>query len=48
MSKVMNKGVNTSYKTVTNQVFTVVGLIVELITAIEKLKGYLEASTSIC
>ena len=40
---VMNEGVNIHYKSVMTQVFTVLGLVVELGTAISKSKGYLEA-----
>ena len=39
---VMNEGVRINCKSVITQVFTVVVLLVELSTAIEKLKGYLE------
>ena len=44
MSTVTNKGVNSPCKAVTTQVFTLVGLLVELVTAIEKIKGSIEAS----
>ena len=47
MSTVMNEGVKICCKSVTTQVFTVVGLLVELCTAIAKPKGSLEASPSI-
>ena len=47
MSTVMNEGVDIRCKAVTNQVFAVVGLIVELGTAIVKLMGSLEAYPSI-
>ena len=46
MSTVMNKGVNMSYKYVTEKLFTVVGLLVEPITAIGK-KGSLQEYISI-
>ena len=39
MSTVMNEGVKTRYKTVTAQVFTVVGISVEFSTSILKSKG---------
>ena len=42
MSMVMNKGVKMHWKSSMAQVFTVVGLIVELSTAISKTKGYIE------
>ena len=44
---VTNKGVEIHCKAVTIQVFTVVGLIFELVTAIGKSKGSLESSPSI-
>ena len=47
MSTVINEGVEIHCKAVINQVFTVVGLIVELGTAIEKSKGSLDAYPSI-
>ena len=47
MSRVINEGVDIRCKAVTNQVFAVVGLIVELGTAIVKLMGSLEAYPSI-
>ena len=47
MSTVNNKGVEIHCKAVTTQVFTVVGLIVELGLAIVKLKFSIEASTTI-
>ena len=47
MSMVMNEGVEIHFKAVMIQVFTVVGLIVELGTAIEKPKGYIKAYPSI-
>ena len=45
ISKFMNEGVNIICKAVTNQFFTVLGLIVELVTDILKSNGDLEAST---
>ena len=47
MSTVMNEGVNICFKSVTTQVFTVVGLLVEIVTNIEKPNGCTEASPSI-
>ena len=47
MSTVMNEGVEIHCKAVTTQVFTVVGLLVELGTAVAKSKGSLEASPPI-
>ena len=47
MSTVINKRVKIHCKAVTTQVFTLVGLLVELGTAIEKSKGSLEAYSSI-
>ena len=47
MSMAMNKGFKTSCKAVTSNVFTVVGLLVEPITATAKPNGYLEVSTFI-
>ena len=47
MSTVMNEGVEIRCKAVMTQVFTVVGLLVELGTAIAKPMGYLKASPSI-
>ena len=44
MSMVMNKGVNMCCKVVMANLLTVVGILVKPSTAIEKLKGYLEAS----
>ena len=41
MSTVMNEGVDIHCKAVTTQLFTLVGLLVELGTAIEKSKGSL-------
>ena len=41
MSMVINERVKICFKAVTTQVFTVVGLIVKLHTAILKPKGYL-------
>ena len=43
MSTMMNEGVAIPFKSVTKQVFTVVGLLVELVISIAKYKGYLEA-----
>ena len=42
MSMVMNEGVNICCKSVTTQVYTVIGLLVELVTYIAKAKGYIE------
>ena len=47
MSRVTNMGVMMSCKAVTTNLFTVVGLLVETITAIVKPKGSLEASNYI-
>ena len=47
MSTVINKVVEIHFKAVTTQFFTVVGLLVELVTYIVKVKGYIEAYTSI-
>ena len=47
MSTVTNEGVNIRCKAVTTNVFTVVGLLVELSTAIEKSKGYIKSFNSI-
>ena len=47
MSTLMNEGVEIHCKSVTAQVFTVVGLIVEIGTAIAKSRGFLEANHSI-
>ena len=47
MSTVMNEEVKICCKAVTEKMFTVVGLLVELSTYIEKPKGYIEASLSI-
>ena len=47
MSTVMNEGVKISFKVVTTQLFTVVGLLVEISTAIEKSKGSIVAYPSI-
>ena len=41
---VINEGVEIYCKSVTNQVFTVVGLFVEIGTAIAKLKGSIKSS----
>ena len=43
----MNKGVEINCKAVTAQVFTVVGILVELGTSIAKSKGSIDASPSI-
>ena len=43
----MNEGVDIRCKTFTTQVFTVLGLLVEFGTVIEKSQGYLTASTYI-
>ena len=43
----MDKGFNMSFKAVITNFFTVVGLLVELVTYIVKVKGYIEAYTSI-
>ena len=43
----MNEAVNIHCKAVMNQVFTVVDLLVEISTAIEKSKGSLEVDPSI-
>ena len=40
---IINEGIKTSFKAVMNQVFTIVGLIVELITTISKPQGSIEA-----
>ena len=47
MSTAINKGIKMRCKSVTANFFTVVGLLVENITAIAKPKGYLEAFLSI-
>ena len=47
MSTVMDEGVQMCCKSVTSNLFTVVCLLVEPITSIEKPKGYLEAYLSI-
>ena len=47
MSTVMNEVVEIHYKAFMTQVFVLVGLIVELGTAIEKSKGYIDAYPSI-
>ena len=47
MSTVMNEGAEIHCKAVTTQVFTVVGLLIELGTAIVKSKGSLGESPSI-
>ena len=47
MLTMMNEGVKIRYKAVTNQVFKVVGILVELGIDIGKPKVYLEASPSI-
>ena len=47
MSTLMNKGVNMHCKTVMTNFFTVVVLLVEIITAIKKPKGYLDEYSSI-
>ena len=44
---VMNQGVKIHCKSVTTQVFSVLVLLVELAAAIEKPKGFIEASLSI-
>ena len=44
---IMNKGGTICCKAVTTQVFTLVGLIVGIITSIEKPKVYLEAYISV-
>ena len=43
MSMAMNEGVKVHYKAVTSNVLTVVVLLVETSTAIEKTKGFLES-----
>ena len=47
MSTVMNKGVKIHCKAFTTKLFTVLGLLVEIGTSIEKSKIYLEVYTSI-
>ena len=47
ISTVMNQGVNIRFKAVTPNLFTVVGLLVELGTAIVKSQGSIEVSTTI-
>ena len=47
MSTIMNGGVRISCREVTNQVCTVVGLLVDIITTIEKSKGSIKLYTSI-
>ena len=47
MSTVMNEGFKISCKAVMTQLFTVLGILVELSKTIAKPKGYLEASPSI-
>ena len=47
MSMMMNEGVDIHCKAVMNQVFLLVGLLVELGTCIEKSKGSIEAYNSI-
>ena len=47
MSIVTNKGVKINCKAVTTQVFSLLGLIVELGTSIERSKGSIEEYTSI-
>ena len=47
MPTVMNEGVDICFRAVMTHVFTVVGFLVELGTTIEKLKGSIEAYTSI-
>ena len=42
MSTVMNKGVRIHCKAVTTQVFTVLGLLVELVTYIAKSKSFIK------
>ena len=47
MTMVMNKGVKTRWKVVTTQVFTTVGLFVEISTSIEKSKSSIEVPPSL-
>ena len=41
MSMLMNKGIKMSYKTVKTQVYTVLGILVKILTYIAKPKGFI-------